>query len=86
MRQLFEELFPAWPTPLLSDETLETFASRPNAKLPQFSYCGPELHWHGHELSLAISRRAYATTHPKKNAEVIVSLIRETDVKETFSP
>mmetsp|Transcript_47786 Transcript_47786/g.153949 ORF Transcript_47786/g.153949 Transcript_47786/m.153949 type:complete len:324 (+) Transcript_47786:707-1678(+) len=51
-RKLFEELFPIWPTPLLSDEEFEAFAHRPNAKLPQFMFCGPELHRGGQAVLL----------------------------------
>ncbi|CAE8632368.1 unnamed protein product [Polarella glacialis] len=46
-KELFQELFPDWPTPLISDGEWDAFARRRTKKLPQFAFAGPELHLGG---------------------------------------
>lgn len=43
-KALFQELFPDWPTPLIDDSEWEAFAKRRTRELPQFAFCGPQLH------------------------------------------
>lgn len=42
-KALFMELFPDWPTPLITDAEWEAFAKRRTRQLPQFAFAGPEL-------------------------------------------
>jgi len=46
-KKVFQELFPDWPTPMISDQEWENFAARKTRQLPQFAYTGPELNLGG---------------------------------------
>lgn len=43
-KALFQGIFPDWPTPLISDLEWDAFVRRRTRELPQFGFCGPELH------------------------------------------
>eukprot|EP00929_Paragymnodinium_shiwhaense_P005985 TRINITY_DN10877_c0_g1_i1.p1 TRINITY_DN10877_c0_g1~~TRINITY_DN10877_c0_g1_i1.p1 ORF type:complete len:488 (-),score=121.50 TRINITY_DN10877_c0_g1_i1:124-1506(-) len=51
-RKLFEELFPNWPLPYMSDKALDDFAKAPIRQLPQFSHAGPDLNLAGKAVLL----------------------------------
>ncbi|CAK8993765.1 Kynurenine 3-monooxygenase (Kynurenine 3-hydroxylase) [Durusdinium trenchii] len=46
-KKVFEELFPEWPTPMITDEEWDNFAARKTRQLPRFAYAGPELNLGG---------------------------------------